>query len=118
MTLGRYTVSLTRVSDSKNVTWTEDFTIHDTDIKLWPGLNDWEHTVEFLWSEGNYSCNCNRFLFFERALGKTEAEIEAIDPDQEDTTGSCGLYENYICNWIRNADTQQVIYSGDESEND
>ena len=116
MILGRYTVSLTRVSDGKNVTWTEPFEIHDNSVHLWPGLKDWEGTVEFLWSEGNYSCNCNRFLFFERAQGKTEEEIKAIDPDKDDMTGSCGLYENYRVEWIRNADTQQVIYGGDEGK--
>lgn len=24
---------------------------------------------EFMWTEGNYSCDCNRYLFFERAAG-------------------------------------------------
>lgn len=25
---------------------------------------------DFMWSEGNYACDCNRGLFFERARGK------------------------------------------------
>ena len=29
---------------------------------------DWS-TAEWSWTEGNYSCDCNRYLFFERAIG-------------------------------------------------
>lgn len=25
---------------------------------------DWHDSAEFLWTEGNYSCDCNRHLFF------------------------------------------------------
>lgn len=35
---------------------------------------------EYMWTEGNYACDCNRFLFHRRALGE--------DPDFDD--GSCG----------------------------
>ena len=34
----------------------------------------------FMWDEGNYSCDCNRFLFFERAGG--------LEPDWDE--GPCG----------------------------
>lgn len=30
---------------------------------------DWDEANEFMWSEGNYSCDCNRSLFFHRAEG-------------------------------------------------
>ena len=29
----------------------------------------------YIWEEGNYSCNCNRSLFFARAVGTPEDEI-------------------------------------------
>jgi hypothetical protein len=29
---------------------------------------------EFMWTEGNYSCDCNRHLFFERAIGNEPEE--------------------------------------------
>lgn len=29
-----------------------------------------EETFLFMWQEGNYSCDCNRGLFFDRANGK------------------------------------------------
>ena len=36
---------------------------------------DWSYGQQFLWEEGNYSCDCNREIFFERANGvETEDE--------------------------------------------
>jgi len=52
--------------------------------------DDWESDPAFIWTEGNYNCNCNRFLFYWRALGKTEEEIHDLDPDKEDTTVPAG----------------------------
>lgn len=51
---------------------------------------------DFLWSEGNYACDCNRSLFFARAKGLD-------DPDRE-----CGE-ERYIIRII-DASTNQIIY--------
>jgi hypothetical protein len=34
----------------------------------------WEDGSEYLWSEGNFSCDCNRALEFSRAKG-----VEAVD---------------------------------------
>lgn len=56
----------------------------------------------FIWEEGNFSCDCNRYLLFERALGKTEEEIEASDPDK------CS-YGGYCVNWIKD-DSGKVWY--------
>jgi hypothetical protein len=28
---------------------------------------------DYMWAEGNYACDCNRFLFFERAAGNEPA---------------------------------------------
>lgn len=33
---------------------------------------DWNG--EFIWREGNFSCDCNRAMFFERAQGLPEAD--------------------------------------------
>jgi hypothetical protein len=30
----------------------------------------------FIWSDGNYACDCNRRLFFEYAVGRKPDEIE------------------------------------------
>lgn len=47
----------------------------------------------FMWTDGNYGCDCNRFLFFERALGH--------DPDFGDCP-PCGeeLYEAEVL-WVK-----------------
>jgi hypothetical protein len=51
----------------------------------------------FIWSDGNYSCDCNRSLFFSRATGTEEEESPAcgtieenryrVDSIIEDATG-------------------------------
>ena len=41
-----------------------------------------DHAV-FMWSEGNYACDCNRYLHFQRALGE----------DEDDVVCSKGRYE-------------------------
>lgn len=46
--------------------------------------NDPESGDYFWWTEGNSSCDCNRFLYFERAIGN--------DPDLDDATCSDGKY--------------------------
>ncbi|MDQ3565656.1 MAG: hypothetical protein M3436_16595 [Pseudomonadota bacterium] len=35
---------------------------------------DWDETNEFIWTEGNYACECNRALFIARAGGEDELE--------------------------------------------
>lgn len=32
----------------------------------------WEQHSDFLWSEGNFGCDCNRALFFARAAGEDD----------------------------------------------
>lgn len=48
-----------------------------------------ENVVIFMWTEGNYSCDCNRYLFFERAKGN--------NPNWDD--GECSTTVNkYLVN--------------------
>jgi hypothetical protein len=101
----KYTVSLTRTSDGRTVQFTKTW-----DYPGYTREEDWEHDPVFLWAEGNYSCNCNRFLFFERACGSSETEIKTKDPNKGES-GSCNDYENYRVNWIRNEETKNLIYS-------
>lgn len=35
-----------------------------------------EAVVFYMWFEGNYSCDCNRYLFFQRASGFAEDDID------------------------------------------
>jgi hypothetical protein len=38
------------------------------------GWDDEDGFFSFNWAEGNYSCDCNRHLFFERALGRKSGQ--------------------------------------------
>lgn|SRR5687768_1587123 len=45
-----------------------------------------EHWLsDFIWSEGNYACDCNRHLFFERA-GGNEPYSDPDYPNPDDCT--------------------------------
>ena len=62
-----YVAHITRVADGETRTRIFD--------------DDWDDEgSEFWWSQGNYSCDCNRYLEFERAGGH--------EPDIDD--GACG----------------------------
>lgn len=96
----KYTVSLTRNSDNKTVEFVETH----GDYPQYKRDEGWEFDPVFIWELGNYSCDCNRYLFFERALGTSEEEIDARDPNK------CG-HADYRVNWIRNDETSTVIYT-------
>ena len=38
-----------------------------------------DYPNDFMWSEGNYSCDCNRHLFFQRAKNEDEDNAECGD---------------------------------------
>lgn len=58
--------------------------------------------VEFMYSDGNYGCDCNRALFLARAQGLT-------NPDRP-----CG-WQGIICAGVFERPSGRVLYSGDES---
>lgn len=70
-------ISMTRLTDNKTVEF-EDLLYRD--LPDYDGL--------FIWDEGNYSCDCNRSLFFARAASEDE-------PDEP-----CGSGQ-YKINWIK-----------------
>jgi len=39
---------------------------------------EWEDGSDYWWSEGNFSCDCNRYLEFLRAKGQDPALDEAV----------------------------------------
>lgn len=55
---------------------------------------------DFLWSEGNFACDCNRAIFFERAAG-----VENIDRQ-------CGDDAYFVR--IVDAETGALLYEDDE----
>ena len=44
---------------------------------------EFEAHTEWAWTEGNYGCDCNRHLEFERAIGNTPDFDEAICGDDK-----------------------------------
>jgi hypothetical protein len=93
----KYTVSLTHVATGETVEFTEDYGTWDN----YKRGDDWETDPVFGWADGNFSCNCNRHLFFWRAKG--------IEPEDDEDTG-CLDYPDYRVNWIRNEETGNIIY--------
>ena len=108
----KYTVSLTRVSDGDTIAFQDEWGWATYVRKEW-----WESDPVFIWTEGNYSCNCNRFLFYWRAKGKTEEEIDDLDPNKGEN-GYCSAYEDFQLNWIRNDETGNIIYGQGKPVND
>jgi len=53
-----YSVLITRIKDKKESVMIYKFDFPD----------------DFWWSEGNFACDCNRYLEFERGLGKEPDE--------------------------------------------
>jgi hypothetical protein len=39
------------------------------EVRTYTDPHPWEAGSDYLWSDGNYGCDCNRHLFFERAAG-------------------------------------------------
>jgi hypothetical protein len=61
-----YVVEITEVSSGR--------------VALFPyapvGGREWHDIDEYLWADGNYSCDCNRRLFFDESLGTTTTSAE------------------------------------------
>jgi len=52
-------------------------------IHSYPTTAIWNEEEEspqiFIWKDGNFSCDCNRHLFFQRAIGEEESDIECSE---------------------------------------
>lgn len=75
-----------RVYQTTEVDWLE----HDSTPAGWS---------PYIWAEGNYSCDCNRRLFFERAAGN--------DPDPR--SGAC-TDGRFVVLSITRRETGEVLY--------
>jgi hypothetical protein len=65
----KYTATITRLSDGKTVTWADEL-----DDAVW-GPAETPHGIWFMWTGGNYGCDCNRDLYFGRAEGIDEGVL-------------------------------------------
>ena len=59
--------------------------------------DDNDTLATYIWEEGNYVCDCNRYLFFQRAIDA---------PEQDDPPCSRDKYDI----WIVNPATNEVVY--------
>jgi hypothetical protein len=49
--------------------------IRETESTLGFGVEGYEgRPFDYCWTEGNFSCDCNRYLFFRRAAGEDDGE--------------------------------------------
>lgn len=71
------------------------------EIRLYSDEYEDNDIISFLWSDGNYACDCNRSLFFARAKGEPDPEIT-----------KCTDYKFSVL-YIINRETKQVIYYED-----
>src|SRR5690349_4077922 len=73
---------MTNMDDQKSVKATLEIR-RNSDGQVRASKEPWDYYGDFIWSEGNFSCDCNRYLFWCRAGDDSE------DEDDEDA-GRCG----------------------------
>jgi hypothetical protein len=78
-----FIVTIVECATGKQATYREDYDSADG--------------VEYLWADGNYSCDCNRGLFLSRALGDEDFDVECGD----------GAFSVKVVN----AETMQVVHA-------
>jgi hypothetical protein len=47
--------------------------------RLYAETYPWHDAAQFLWTEGNYGCDCNRAIFFADAGGEGDIDIDCGD---------------------------------------
>lgn len=68
--------------------------------------DEYGNNPRYQWGDGNYSCDCNRYLFFERAGGRSG------DDDPLDDDRGCSEAD-YVVERIVRAGTGEVLIEGD-----
>lgn len=69
----------------------------------WPGKTA-DAGVSYKYGMGNYSCDCNRYLFFERARGRGLGDADPVHDEHE-----CGETK-FVVEMILERGTDRVIY--------
>jgi hypothetical protein len=47
--------------------------------RLYTDEHDWNDVGDYIWTEGNYGCDCNRSIFFGRAAGLEPEEVDLAE---------------------------------------
>jgi hypothetical protein len=69
----------------------------ETGVRLWYADGEEHSATLFMWEDGNYSCDCNRSLFFGRVNGEAESDIiEADCGDDREYKVICILREDGV----------------------
>jgi hypothetical protein len=69
------------------------------EIRLYICNLEWEEHSAYMWTDGNYGCDCNRAILFEEAIGN-EIDDSAIDLP-------CGE-ERYTCLYAELEDESRI----------
>lgn len=96
----QYRISLTQIETSKTVEFDDKWGYPD-----YVRGEDWEYDPVFIWTDGNYSCDCNRHIFFYKDGLKTN--------DYEDVECGDKLYK---VNFIKNLETGKIIFDGEDKQ--
>lgn len=56
---------ITHIPTGEQVIYHDNYDIDTENIESWQ--DNWQSAYSFIWEDGNYRCDCNRALFFERA---------------------------------------------------
>lgn len=86
------TVAITRMSDGKTVEYHSEWG--------YPGYvreRDWEFDCVNIYTDGNFSCDCNLGMFFDEELGLPDVAHDCSD-------------DKYKVEWIRNDETKRMVY--------
>lgn len=46
------------------------------EVRVYNYPGEWDYGHDYMWSDGNYGCDCNRSLFFARAGGEPDDETQ------------------------------------------
>lgn len=96
---------LTYIPTNEQVLYCDTYDIDTNDIEEWH--DSWQSAYSFIWEDGNYSCDCNRALFFERAkIGDKDAWPEV----------PCG-HELYRLDKLVVRETGEIVYSEKKGDN-
>jgi hypothetical protein len=93
----KYRVNLTHIPSNQTVEFDDTWGYPD-----YIRGEDWETDPVFIWTDGNYGCDCNRHIFFNKD-GLNNINYEDVE---------CGE-KLYRLNWIKNLETGKVIFKGE-----
>lgn len=71
--------------------------VHEWGAPIGDHIQDNADVDRWMWSEGNYACDCNRASFFADAGGEPDPDVQCGD-------------DNYIVVWIKTPDGK-IVYS-------